>query len=818
MSVELEHPPLAPRIQSLLAGLRLRIRGYVWTQGLAAIIVALGIAFWFTLVFDWLFEPPWQFRLAMLAAVAAGTFAVAKRYLLQRAFRPLDDGSMALLLERRYRDYQDSLLTTVELGAKPQHSVDFNQEMLGHTRDEAVRRSQLVRLGDLFRMGPLVLTLVGAALLSVSVLAFALTAREAFATWVNRVVLLDSKLLWPRDNHVRVANFPEDRRIKVAKGSDYTLEAVASREKPFTLPETVEVRYENEQGARGRDNMTTVGLAGPHDTEQRFSYTFKGIMSPIQFDVYGGDDRDRGYRIDVVDKPTISKMDLACVYPAYTGRVENTVPASALVQLPQGTKVTIHCESNKDLVEVPVSILQGEKASLLAEVKLPSEGNRRSFEVEVPPLMEDVTLGFDLHDADGIRSSESVKIVLAMRPDDAPAVGLRLRGISTAITADARLPVVGEVRDDYGLTRIWFEYQLGEYDPAEQNFNTPLMGADARPKTQLTIERGDDEALDIKRLRELAELLERKEVKNPGDLRKLTPDERKAAAHLKSTEQLELAAVFKPKVGQKISVGLGAADNCDLFEGKHNEGQGERYQLDIVSPETLLSMLEGREVMLCDRFRTIYQELVDTRDTLARVDFAPPDEKKDDKAGEDPEDKREKAADAPMETPAEKADRLAKRALELRELRTSRTVDNSNRATFEILTIADSFDEIREEMVNNRVNTPELEARLKDQIADPMRRISTQLFPQLQARLKELTKSLNDAPLGTAARDAALKEMDTILVAMKEVLDKMLQLETFNELVENLRQIIEIQNKINQQTQQRQKDQLKDDFKKNLQD
>src|SRR5262249_21180354 len=156
---------------------------------------------------------------------------------------------------------------------KPHHSVDFNQEMLGHTRDEAVRRSQLVRLGDLFRMGPLVWTLVGAAFLSVSVLAFALVAREAFATWVDRVVLLDSNLLWPRDNQVRVGNFPEDHRIKVAKGSDYTLEAVANLEKPFTAPETVEVRYENEQGARGRDNMTTVGIAGPHDTEQRYSYT-----------------------------------------------------------------------------------------------------------------------------------------------------------------------------------------------------------------------------------------------------------------------------------------------------------------------------------------------------------------------------------------------------------------------------------------------------------------------------------------------------------------------------------------------------------------
>ncbi|MCC7084335.1 MAG: hypothetical protein IT427_04940 [Pirellulales bacterium] len=809
MSVELQHSPLAPRIQSLLAGLRLRIRGYVWTQGLAAIIVALGATFWLTLAFDWLFEPPWQFRLVMLVAVAAGIFAVAKRYLFQRAFRPLDDGSMALLLERRYRDYQDSLLTTVELGTRPHHSADFNQEMLGHTREQAIRRSQRVRLSELFRLGPLLRMLVAAALLSVSVLGFAVLARGALNTWIQRVVLLDSKLLWPRSNHVRVVGFSAERRIKVAKGSDFSLVAVADLRPPFRRPETVQVRFRTEQGARGRDNMTTVGVASPHDQEQRYSYVFKGVTSPVDIDVFGGDDRDRGFRIDVVDNPTISKMDLACDYPAYTGRVANTVPASALVQLPQGTKVTIRCEANKDLVDVQVAMVQGDKASLLAEVRLPEQGNRRHFEVKVPPLMEDTALSFELHDTDDIRSRDPVKIVLAMRPDDPPIIALRLRGISTAITPDARLPVIGEVRDDYGLTRVWFEYQLAEYDPAEQDFHVATTAADGRPKPELAIELSDNEVLDLKRLRELAESLERKQVHGAGDLHKLAPEERRAAAHLKSTEQIELAAVFKPKVGQKINVNLGAADNCELFEGQHNEGKGERYQLDVVAPETLLSMLEGRELMLRRRFETIYQELVETRDTLARIDFTPTDLQKVDQADEDPDERLEREANAAKETPEERLARFNKRALELRELRSSRAVDNSNRAAHETLSVAESFDDIREEMANNRVDTPELESRLKNQIADPLRAISAQQFPKLLERLKELTRALDDPASGQAARDASLEAMDRILLAMKAVLDKMLELESFNEVVEKLRQIIEIQHKIHQQTQQRQKDDLK---------
>ena len=105
------------------------------------------------------------------------------------------------------------------------------------------------------------------------------------------------------------------------------------------------------------------------------------MTSSIDFDVYGGDDRDRDFQIDVVDNPTISHMELACKYPEYTGRPANTVPASALVQLPQGTEVTIHCETNKDLDEVPVTVLgrrQGKDAHRGARPRKTTAGNSAS--------------------------------------------------------------------------------------------------------------------------------------------------------------------------------------------------------------------------------------------------------------------------------------------------------------------------------------------------------------------------------------------------------------------------------------------------------
>ena len=154
-------------------------------------------------------------------------------------------------------------------------------------------------------------------------------------------------------------------------------------------------------------------------------------MSSIGFDVYGGDDRDRGFQIDVVDNPTISHMELACKYPAYTGRPANTVPASALVQLPQGTEVTISCESNKDLEQVVVTQMIGDKLSTFADINLATADDHRHFTTPMMVLNEDTTLLFELHDADGIRTRDPVRLVLAARADDVPVVAMRLRGIST---------------------------------------------------------------------------------------------------------------------------------------------------------------------------------------------------------------------------------------------------------------------------------------------------------------------------------------------------------------------------------------------------
>jgi len=127
----------------------------------------------------------------------------------------------------------------------------------------------------------------------------------------------------------------------------------------------------------------------------------------------------------------------------------------------------------------------------------------------------------------------------------------------------------------------------------------------------------------------------------------------------------------------------------------------------------------------------------------------------------------------------------------------------------DILEIADAFDEIREELINNRIDSEKLRRRLKEGIADPLRRIAQDPFPRLEQRLHELEATLDHPEEGPRNRLLAVQQLDAILLQLQEVLHQMIELETFNEAVAALRAIIEAQQKLHEETQKYHKERLR---------
>lgn len=756
--------PLSPRLAGILASLRARIRWYIWLEGLAASVAWLGAACWLTLVADWFFEPSALVRAGLLLAVGAVLLVVVVEWIGKRAFRRLSDSTLAILLERRFGQFRQSLLTAVQLRDRSPQADGHSPLMLSRTTRLATEQAVDVDPRKVLNPRPLRIWSLAALGLAGSFAVTGLFFPAMVSIWSKRVLLLSSDL-WPRQTRLVVDGFPHGV-AKVARGADLEVIARADTRMPV-IPQVVEVHSRTDGGRVQVSPMNRLGAADPaRDRFQQYSYTFEGVLAPIRFDLYGGDAVVRDLRVLVVDSPTLVDVTLLCHYPEYLARPDRRVTAIGAVQVPCGTEVAILAKANKPLVELRVQSNRANGSEKTSRFALGGHSAPpRAFRLPVGVLNDDTTLLFTLRDSDGIRCREPVRLTLAAIPDQPPELAVKLHGIGSAITPQARIPAAGQVTDDYGIARVWFEFSVGDGSPSEHPVESPQDSA-----SQLTV----DSALE--------------------------------------TRDLGLAP------GQKLHLALKASDRCTL-SGKPNLGATEQWVLDVVTPEQLRALLEARELVLRQRFETTLAEVIESRDLIQGLQF---DNAGDAPAGASSEDPAAPpsatAVDAPSDPPAapirEPGDVPAEepsseRRDALRVLQLERVSQNTQKNTEECLGLAESFDDICEQLVNNRVDTTELIERLRSGIADPLRRIGEQRVPELEVRLSRLQRTLDDPRAGPESRALVLAELDAIVEAMRSVLDRMIEMEDFNEAVDLLRAIIAQQEEMLEKTRVEHKSKLR---------
>ena len=727
-------------LRDLLATIRGQTRRWIWVESLALVCLGLVAFFWVSLALDWWLEPPRQARAAVLVAAAAALVVLVARKLCARLFAGLSDASLAVVVERAHPGFRDSLSTSIELADTAADDVDAG--LLARTVAEARAMLGEVRPERIFRRRELAMLAFVAGLAVASVLALAATQPAVAGLWVRRLPLLGDDA-WPRRVQLAVEGFPGGVR-KVARGSDADVIVHALPE--GVAPEQVDLRWRAAPAAGGgrtvgghrqwhTDRMGVRG--GLTAAGQAFGHVLKGVGETLELEIRGGDARLRGLRLEVLEPPALEQLRITATLPAYLGGGTRGLPPARIVQVPRGAAVEITCTSSKPLsaatmaalatgaassggyaAPAPVVVSPGGAAAGGAETllaTLPGEGaggdaggTPRGISGRIDPLDADRTIVVRFTDTDGLANREPVTFVLQAVPDEPPRVAVALRGISTAVTPRARVPVAGTLSDDHGLDAATMVVR-----PAE----------------------GEERALPIARVR-------------PGETVVELPA---AAPEVVPLEPLGLA------VGTKLELRLAATDGCTLAGGP-NRGTSDTWSLDVVSPEALVAMLEAREIILRRRYESVVADFAQARDRLAT------------------------AAASGEAAVAERAD--AAGALG----------EATSRAAGETGELSEAFRAIRLEFENNQLLTPELETRLVAQIADPLGVLAAKDLPALAAACR-------------AGRDRAdlVRRADEVLARMRAVLDKMMELESFNEVLELLRGMIRTQEQIRAETIEQQK-------------
>ncbi len=803
---ELEVPPAIARI---LRRLRRSIRSYVLLEGTAFVVALICILFWISLGLDWAhfqlrhLELPVWFRKAFIIGTAGLFLLSFTTWVFLRLVRSLRTKALALLLERRFPELDDRLITAVELPESLSGREEpLTRSMLNRTIEEVSRATDGLALGDLFDKARLFRVVAAALLLVASIGGLAWANEQALHRWSRAYVGWEDEY-WIRETQLQVAVLvqPGDRikrfkdmTYKHPRGSDLTLLVEVPEGK--NVPDQITMDYQLATGrGNGRVLLTKVD-------ERLFRHSFGSILDDVDFWVQGGDFINRRpYHVTSVAAPRIDQVVLKCDYPDYTGLDtldENGTPVREVRRV-QGTQISLPMETdfqlvataNKPLVSVRVQTerfelnLSQNQASVTflspdgepqRSFPLPREPfiatsddapSQQSFQLPFLltasstalesessptfplPIAADSTLRIYLEDQDEIISIEPARLILNGIADQPPTVETELRGIGTAITRKATIPIAGSISDDYGVTKARFHFRV---DNDEKWRNRPLRNSpEGEPKR-------------FQLARNKAQQFEQFEVL-PLDL----------------------------SIGQKLALTVHAEDGDNL--NGPNASRGERYVFKIVSNEELLTLLYGRELNLRRRFEQIISEVQDTRKdlTLHRSRAEDADQLRESR----PEPEKDSEQDSQLNTIDTAVSLSVGRALH-------RILKNHTEANV----IEESFGEILEELVNNGVHTRQMVVRIDNLIVKPLGNINRTDFPRVDESISlcKLAIEKNQNPIPKI--DASLDAIAIMLVHMKSVLAEMRDLVKFHEALKDLKLIIDAQQTLSEETKKERKKNL----------
>lgn len=845
---------LSTTVRQLLARLRSQIRRRVlWDGLLIAALCVLGF-FWFGALVDYFpvtlgsNETPRWLRIALLGVLAAALVWVLVWRLARRYFASLPDRNLAVVLERRFPKLNNELVTIVELAGKSDEHVSnpqAYQAMLRRVHESVSERASALDPRGVVDWKPV----VWLSWLTVALLAATLGAGMAKPAWAK---LLAARLFtlsderWPRLARLQAEGVTlqlptftgqlsaermlvpfTDGVVHVPRGGSPVLQVMADRT-ARQVPEQCTVFYQLADGSRGRANMRRLG--GNSNDWQPFMLDGPPLVdlnSDVLFDVVGGDARLDDLRLKVVDPAVVTDMQMDLAYPKYLQSSRSSLPQREQLEfrtgqrIAEGTQVVLKGTASEELREVQylVRTIQSRRrddasghrngnAKADSEATSESDSNLaqpagsdgelaittikpsgNKFDIPLGVLRDTVVVEIRLIDRYGLASDQIPRYTVTVAEDVQPEVETKLVGIGTAVTPKAVLPLEGTATDDHGLARVWTTLVLNEEPPIE--IDVPV---DPDGKLEPRID--------------LLALTEQKGMKFPTD--------------------------------STLGLVVSASDHFDLDSHRH-VGSGQPFQLAVVTEDQLLLLLDRQELELRQRLELIISELTQLRDVLRELgrteataaQAAPATGLKGAQPASSQQVRRPGSArgiyaslasmqavggaqvggaDADAAQSDDKQDEAgaAEQARRMALLRAQQSVLQADKSQQELIGVATRVEDIRLQLVNNRIDSIDRQARLRDRVYEPLQAVLASEMAELRSRLGQLQTAAMSPAGGTPQATAAAESNDRVIVALDAIVANLMDLASFNELVGLVQDILNDEERLLEETQKKQKQSLFD--------
>jgi hypothetical protein len=221
--------------------------------------------------------------------------------------------------------------------------------------------------------------------------------------------------------------------LKAIKNEDFQIRLKMEGE---TLPESVMINYEGREYQMNRTGSNT------------FTYVFRKLRNDLSFKFTVSNYKSKNYDIDVLPKPLLVKFQVKIEYPAYLNKENEVLNNIGDLTLPEGSKV----KWKFYVSEADHLYLRFNDANVDVE-----KTGRDLFEYQRSFRKEN---SYMLNPANSfMKDMDSLKYYISIIPDAYPRIVVQQQSdsISTKI-----LFFNGELSDDYGLSKLTFNYKFSE--------------------------------------------------------------------------------------------------------------------------------------------------------------------------------------------------------------------------------------------------------------------------------------------------------------------------------------------------------------------
>ena len=201
------------------------------------------------------------------------------------------------------------------------------------------------------------------------------------------------------------------------------------------IPEKIFVLIEGQQYLMERDNPI------------QFRYTIKNIIADVPFNFFANGFYSETYQIDLLPAPKLTDFSVQLDYPAYLRRPSENFENTGDLSIPEGTKVTWN-------------IRTANATALYFHIADSSHYFQNEEDQYVYSQYAYQSGLYSLHTANRfVTSKDSVTYRMQVIPDLYPLIAVSEEKDSASFKY---LYFTGEVKDDYGFSRLTFNYRFSE--------------------------------------------------------------------------------------------------------------------------------------------------------------------------------------------------------------------------------------------------------------------------------------------------------------------------------------------------------------------